>query len=244
MKRIPVITILSLFACLNVSCGNDDDATVEEPQIIACRLVMASTPELEIIFEYNDNGQISNIEEIREDLIVEKRFFYTGNDVLILATANDNFYYEKELTLDNQGRIVEDYTQTNEEGSTWYRHLYQYSGDELTASVLSFHTGTDFEYEYFWSNGNLNTVTRDGIIDASYEYDLTQNAKPGDYFYLLDILEYGRIRIRSSNLVTNIVQGGDVIEALYTFDNDNNILSAQFQGGSGDVTLEYGYLCE
>lgn len=168
--------ILMMALCFNfVSCGNDDDNNIIDPENVTKRLVrVVDTDDGEVFyalnFDYDSKGRVVSVSEDKNNYC---NISYSENK----ATANFHYYdndfdeyvdYNKYWTLDNQNNILsEDYGDENSGEVTKFTYTDGYCTKQVVGSEHA--DGMHYsETNYNYKDGLLINTDDNSIVNITY----------------------------------------------------------------------------
>lgn len=168
--------ILSMALCVNfVSCGDDDDNNIINPENVTKRLVrVVDTDDGEVFyalnFDYDSKGRVVSVSEDKNNYC---NISYSENK----ATANFHYYdndfdeyvdYNKYWTLDNQNNILsEDYGDENSGEVTKFTYTDGYCTKQVVGSEHA--DGMHYsETNYNYKDGLLINTDDNFIANITY----------------------------------------------------------------------------
>lgn len=166
--------ILSVALCTNfVSCGDDDNKTIVEPEDTVKRLTSISYEDQSGtgVFKIEYSGeQVSKITETYNSSGYSKtwvsNYTYTANGVTekvdIQNSYGENFSNITNYTLNDNGYIEKG---EEDDGGIW---SYTYSGDYMTSAILMFNGEKDVDDKYNFNDKGL-MISNDSF-DKGIEY--------------------------------------------------------------------------
>jgi hypothetical protein len=237
MKKLHVILIVLVFSQLIApSCSKKSSGSTPACQIITI-VDQLGTTTTTFNITYNNAGQISTEQYVNSGTNYNKVFTYISSTENI-TTNNGTTTTTDSITQNSDGLIESDY---NQSGTTQTVSLYTYSGTELQKEVTTVNGGTPVTTTYTWSNGNP-VSSSDGTTTTTYTYN-TKPTEVGDYFQIVQLLNYGGTFVKTANQLTGYSVGSTIENVNYTYDNTGKITALTGTSGSTVENITYQYSC-
>jgi hypothetical protein len=239
MKKISFFSgFLLLFLAFAPSCSKKNAAAPACKLITITDVIGSSTSTFNLT--YNNDGKISTLQSTSGSSSTSKVFTYSGNVIFITTTNSGSTDVTTDsIVINSGGFILSDlnrYT-TNQSLTT-----YTYSGTQLLKSVFQYNSNPAVTTTYTFTNGDL-TGSTDGTTTSTYSYDAQKASAPGDYFQLVQLIQYGASFIKNSHQITAFQSGGSIENINYTYDNTGKITGLTGTGGSSVETITYQFNC-
>ena len=239
MKKISSFSLfLLILLAFASSCSKKNAATPACKLITISDVLGSSTTTFNIT--YNNDGKISTLQSTSGSTTTSKVFTYSGNVIFITTTSSGSTGPTTDsIVLNSNGFIASDMNRysTNQSLTT-----YTYSGTQLLKSVYQNNSNPAVTTTYTFTNGDL-TGSTDGTNTSTYSYDMNKASAPGDYFQLVQLIQYGASFIKNSHQITAFQVGGSIENINYTYDNTGKITGLTGTGGSSVETITYQYNC-
>jgi hypothetical protein len=237
MKKLNSVLFVLIAGLLIIPSCSKKSSPAQTCRIITIQDVQASTTTYNIT--YNNQGQISTLQSVSGSTTTNKVFTYSGNTELIVTTSGGSSTTDS-ITLNSSGLILSD---LNVNGANKNLTTYTYSGTQVEKSVAQANgTGPIVTTVFTFSNGDM-TGFSDGTNTASFTYDAGKPSATGDYWQIVQLVNYGAPFVKTTHLVTGYTQGSTIDNFNYSFDNTGKITSLVNTAGSNVETISYQYSC-
>ncbi len=224
----PLILFCIIFFSFLTACKKD------KTQEQHCKILTVTTDVGNYAFTYDANGRYSTIS--RDNKVV--RYEYSGSTVIVNATINGTFFHKITATLNDYNMPVSIRLEKNTTGTEWNNYFMEYNGEQLTRRTDTYHDGsTPRVVNYTWANGNMVSTTSSSGTTNTITYDESKASQTADFLSIAGLLsDDGFIMIKNRNVLSSF----NGMPVTYTFDANNNIVSANI--GSA-ATYNYQYTC-
>jgi hypothetical protein len=239
MKKVLFFSaFLVLFLIFEPSCSKKNAAAP------ACKLITitdvngSTTTTFNIT--YNNVGKISTLQSTSGSTTTSKVFTYSSDVIFITSTYSGSPNPTTDsIVVNNSGLIMSDqYRNGTDESLT----TYTYSGNQLLKSILQNNSDPAVTTTYTFTNGDL-TGSSDGTNTATYSYNTTKASVPGDYFQLVQLIQYGASYVINSHQIIGYQIGSTIENITYTYDNTGKITGLTGTTGGSIETITYQYNC-
>ncbi len=181
------------------------------------------------------------------------KYRYNGDSMVMTTYSSGTPVGEVAVINGASGQTASIYAAVlNSDGSvsSWQNYAFTYSGQQVATAQRTSSMTNDYnngEFEYTYSNGNLQTVTFNQQPDMTFTYDALTSQRIGDLFWIeadVDLpLTYQAAGVISPLMypVTNknVCTAYNTISATYKYDSDGKIISGNINGGA----ITYQYKC-
>jgi hypothetical protein len=224
-----------LTASMTTSCSDDDPV-----QKAACRIVTVQYSGTTHNITYNSEGKVSTTSYGD----IHRNFQYTNHTVVMNQTENGNFSEKITYTLNNDGLVANKKVEKNPSGTIWENTAFEYDGIKLHEAVTTYSGSSATDVETLtWSNGNPIKSVNNGNT-ATLEYYTDKPAKDGDYFHVLQLINFGTFYLKTKNPVKSSQGSNFLTTCEYTYDTDGKISAMTVNNGSPQPTIvTYQYQC-
>jgi len=189
-------------------------------------------------FFYDDHNRLSLVHSGYESFLYE----YGTNTKTITERDAGTFVSRTHVTMNGAGLATNVKVETIEDGSTFSNTRYEYDGEQLTRSTLTFSWDTDSVITtYTWSNGNVVSAKEGVGVARPFEYYTDKLRQDGDILQLTQTVSgYEIYRTR------NLVKAFDNGTFIYSFDTKGKIRSVNIVSGENNDSsvYNYGYQCD
>ena len=192
-----------------------------------------------INISYNNDGKISTIQESGSSPFT-KVFTYSGN-LLMITTSNASSVTATDSVVFNSDGLIS-YSMNKDASKNKTVNIFTYSGTQLLKSTSQYNAGAITTTTYTFTNGDL-TGSSDGSNTATYSYYTDKNFADGDYFKLVQLINYGGLYVKNAHLIKGFQQGATVEKFNYTFDNTGKITGVTATNGSNIDNVTFQYSC-
>ena len=177
MKTVWDILILLIMGVCLTACSNDNEdldlvnSKISAPLVKGKRLVKIKNSDYVISLEYNSQGQVSKIKEhYHNGSIQENSYWYEGTRVIWSPV-------EIIYNLRNGQAVECNYTAISETLTSFECHCtYSYDNNGYLVKTITV-SNPEYEYlnrsyDYFWENGNINSVIESDSEGILNEYNI------------------------------------------------------------------------
>lgn len=234
-NRSPFALVALLCLFLSPSCSKKSSPAPVCQIITVSDQLGATTTTYNIT--YNNAGQISTEQYSSGGINYNRVFTYIGSTEMI-ATSDGTNTITDSITLNSDGLVVSDY---NTFQTTVSVTTYTYSGTELQKEVQVVNGGTPATTTFTWANGDLTSGSSSGG-NSTYSYN-TKSSESGDYWSIIQLINYGSSFVRTTHQLTGYQVGLTVENVNYTYDNAGKITAVTGTAGSSIESIGYQYSC-
>jgi hypothetical protein len=237
MKKITLALAIAVTSVLLVSqsCSKKGSSAPNCKLITIVDAVGSTATTVNIT--YNNDGKISTMQQTGSNPS-SKVYTYIGNLMMISTSVSGSLQSTDSVILNSDGTIA--YSLTRDVSSNVAINTYTYSGGQIQKSTYQYDGGAITTTTYQYTNGDM-TSSSDGTSTSTYTYYTDKSFQDGDYFKLVQIINYGGLYIKNAHLIKGFQQGSTVENFNYTFDNTGKVTGATATNGSSveNVTLQY-----
>jgi len=237
MKKVLFFSAsLVLFLIFEQSCSKKN-AAAPACQLITISDVNGSTTTTYNL-TYNNEGKISTLQSISGSTTTSKVFTYSGNVIFVTTTYSGSANQTTDsIVVNSAGLITSD---QNRSGTNQSLTTYTYSGNQLLKSILQNNSNPPVTTTYTFTNGDL-TGSTDGTTTSTYSYNTSKTSVQGDYFQLVQLIQYGASFVINSHQIIGYQVGSTIENITYTYDNTGKItgLIGTTGGNIETITLQY-----
>jgi hypothetical protein len=237
MKKVLFFSaFLVLYLIFEQSCSKKN-AAAPACQLITISDVNGSTTTTYNI-TYNNEGKISTLQSISGSTTTSKVFTYSGNVIFVTTTYSGSVIQTTDsIVVNSAGLITSDQTRS---GTNQSLTTYTYSGNQLLKSILQNNSNPAVTTTYTFTNGDL-TGSTDGTTNTTYSYNTSKASAPGDYFQLVQLIQYGASFVINSHQIIGYQIGSTIENITYTYDNTGKVtgLIGTTGGNIETITLQY-----
>ena len=161
--------ILSVALCVNfVSCGDDDDNNIIDPESVTKRVVTCSKNETSYVINYDNDGKVSKIVCQNDGESYDYDFSFSGNEAVATSEEKDGSYTyidNIKFSLNGNGYCTSAIWTAIEKGSTTYESTdnYKFTYNSDNQVIKADIDGEIEEYVYkdgvMVSSGVAETIT-------------------------------------------------------------------------------------
>lgn len=237
MKNIITLLIVTAGCIfLSISCSKKS-SNKQACQIVTVTDQVGSTPATTYNLTYDNSGRISTEQYGSSGSSISRVFTYIGSTEMITTTAGSNTTIDS-IVVNGSGLMEADYTTS---GGNQSVTTYTYNGTECIKAVTVENGGAPSTTTFTWTNGDLTSLS-DGSSTQTYSYNTKPTAQ-GDYFQILQLVNYGAVFIRNTHQIIAFQSGSTIEDFNYTSDNTGKITELTGTGGSNVETISYQYTC-
>jgi hypothetical protein len=227
---------LVLFLIFEPSCSKKN-AAAPACQLITILDVNGSTTTTFNI-TYNNEGKISTLQSVAGSNTTSKVFTYIGDVIFVTTTYSGSSNQTTDsIVINSAGLITSDQYRSGTDQSLT---TYTYSGNELLKSIYQYDSNPAVTTTYTFTNGDLTSST-DGTTTSTYSYNTSKAATQGDYFQIVQLIQYGASFVINSHQIIGYQVGSTIENINYTYDNTGKItgLTGTTGGNIETITLQY-----
>jgi hypothetical protein len=242
MKSKSGITIvLILFSILSCSKNSGSGTSTSSCKIISL-YDSANGSGSTFNFSYNNNGEISTIQNTNATTGYTEVFTYGNNLILVTKTSIGGVFQSSDsIGLNSAGLMTIDVQVDASNNRTIDAYTYNSSNQLLTSTNQS-NGGTVTTYNYTYTGGDLASYT-DGTNVVTLTYFTNKSTAQGDYLNIFQLFNYGDEFIKNTHLSESLQAGGTIENFNYTFDSSGKITKLTATSGATVETVIYQYQC-
>jgi hypothetical protein len=237
MKNIITLLIVTAGCIfLSLSCSKKS-SNKQTCQIVTVTDQVGSATATTYNLTYDNSGRISTEQYGSTGSSTTRVFTYIGSTEEVTTTDGSSSTTDS-IVLNSDGLMEADYFTG---GGVQSVTIYTYNGTECIKAVTTPNGGTPSTTTLTWTNGDLTSLS-DGSSTQTYSYNTKPTAQ-GDYFQILQLVNYGAVFIRNTHQIIAFQSGSTIEDFNYTSDNTGKITSLTGTGGSNVETISYQYTC-
>lgn len=228
------LSVLVLSVGLFMSSCKKEKDTIKE----TCKIITVTPNSGNAFnFTYNSSGQIETVTTGNTVTV----FSYSGNIILANTTVNGAFSTKKTITLNTNGFAATVKTETNANGSAWYKDTYDYNGTEIIKDTYTNSQNVVPEVTTVaWSGGNIISITQNSTT-TTVEYYMDKPSQQGDYFQLNQIIQGYKV-YTTKNAIKSALTNGNISSFDYTYEQ-GKIVAFKFNANGTLINYNYQYQC-
>lgn len=225
---------------ISPSCGKKSSGNTSPCQIVSITDQNATRTIYDIT--YDSTGRISTEQFVSNGVTTNRVFTYRGSTVL-KATSAGAFASLDSITLNRDGMIVSDYYSDNTDSTS--SMVNTYSGLEVQSQVLTAGSGAPQTTSFIWNLGDMDysSVGSGANSSGTYSYN-DSTSKAGDYWQLIQLLNYGAIYLKTTHQLTGYQYGSTDIGFSYQYDNTGKITVLTAVENGNVESINYQYTCK
>lgn len=237
MKNIITLLIVTAGCIfLSLSCSKKS-SNKQTCQIVTVTDVVSSNTPTTYNITYDNSGRISTEETSDGSTSTSRVFTYIGSTEIMTSTSGSATTTDS-IIINSDGLMAADYyTDPTTKAVT----TYTYNGTECIKAVYVANGGAPQTTTLTWTNGDLTSLS-DGSNTSTYTYN-TKTTVQGDYFQIVQLVNYGAVFIRNTHQVVAFQSGGSITNFNYTYDNTGKITALSGTAGSNVESISYQYTC-
>lgn len=195
-------------------------------------------------FTYNDEGKLATM-DVGGTGASHKDFAYSSNTVFIVTLDPDGKFKRKDsIAIDSKGRPLNIRSFTSADGSTWENTSFEYNGDDLKNSALTYnYNSTPMTTTFTYSNGNP-VIMATGGSSTILEYFTDKKVQKGDYLEMASLVQNGVNIYPHKNMVKLVASGGSIVNFAYEYNSDGLVSKVTITSGTDIALLTYTYECK
>ena len=239
MKKVLFVSaFLVLFVVFEPSCSKKDSST-PACQLITIQDVQGSS-NTTFNLTYNNQGKISTLQQVSSSSTTSKVFTYSGGVILITTTYSGSANQATDsIVVNSAGFITSDQYRSGSDASLT---TYTYSGNTLLKSIYQNNSDPAVTTTYTFTNGDL-TGSTDGVNTSTYTYNTAKASVQGDYFQLVQLIQYGASFVVNKHQLTAVQTGSNIENVNYTYDNTGKVIGITGTNGANVETITLQYNC-
>jgi hypothetical protein len=244
MKQAIFMSIaLGLVLILSPACNkNDDEVATPDCRMITAVITPSNGNPTTVNFSYNNDGDISVIQQVNNNNTTTKVFTYAADLIIITTSQGGSVTQTDSLKLNSNGLLASQVQRFNGSTSKTVNTFTYNANGQLLKTVTQSGSGTPQTNTYTFTNGDLTSATGSSNLALTYFPD-----KPfidGDYLKILQVLNIGVLYIKNVHLVKSMQTGSSLQNFNYEFDDTGKVSKLTITTGSLVETVTYQYDCD
>jgi len=195
-----------------------------------------------IDFTYDDRNRISTL-TYNSGSNVAFNYTYPGNSIVRANIGNGGVITNIDSLLLNSSGLVESrYIREYGYSAKYVEHYNYNSSGEITSSTSQYDTDPIRTTVYTYDSGDLvKSESPDAVFTYTWYED--KQPAPGDFTFLLQIIQVGGIYWKPSHLIKTMTRDNDTTTYTYTFDEDGKITTITGQSNIGITVFTNTFDC-